>query len=119
MVNYLEILQLDHLGYMQRTIESTIHCSRHTVRHVLDEAAAKNIQWPLDDDVTNADLEQLLFPGKHKASNTYVEPDYQYIHRELARFGVTLNLLWEEYCSKCYEAGTRERLTGEELRSRR
>ena len=28
----------------------------------------------------------------------YVEPDYPYIHRELAKPGVTLTLLWEEYC---------------------
>lgn len=29
----------------------------------------------------------------------------QYIHRELAKPGVTLTLLWEEYRSKCYETG--------------
>lgn len=35
----------------------------------------------------------------------YVEPDYQHIHRELAKPGVTITLLWKEYCQKCYEAG--------------
>jgi len=105
MVNCLEILRLKQLGYSQRTIESMLHCSRHTVRQVLEEATKQGIYWPLDEDVTNADLEQLLFPGKYKSACLYVEPDYQYIHRELAKSGVTLTLLWEEYCRKCYEAG--------------
>ena len=47
------------------------------------------------------------FPNRHKASSQYAEPDYPYIHRELARSGVTLTLLWEEYCAKCQEAGQR------------
>ena len=32
----------------------------------------------------------------------YAEPDYQYIHAELARPGVNLTILHQEYCEKCY-----------------
>ena len=105
MPNYLEILRLDSLNHSQRTIESTVHCSRHTVRSVLQAAKEKQIAWPLDDDITNAELEEILFPGKYKSGCRYVEPDYPYIHRELAKPGVTMALLWEEYCRKCHEAG--------------
>ena len=59
----------------------------------------------LDDDITNADLEQMFFPDKYKSACLYVEPDYPYIHRELAKRGVTLTLLWEEYRRKCYDEG--------------
>ena len=107
MTNYREILRLSSLQYSQRTIESMAHCSRHTVRDVLQAAKEQGISWPLSDDVANADLEQLLFPNRHKASSQYAEPDYPYIHRELARSGVTLTLLWEEYCAKCQQAGQR------------
>lgn len=55
--------------------------------------------------ITNAELERILFPDKYQKISTYVEPDYPYIHRELAKPGVTLTLLWEEYCRKCYESG--------------
>ena len=105
MTNYREILRLSSLQYSQRTIESMAHCSRHTVRDVLQAAGERGVSWPLPDDITNAELEQLLFPNKHKASSQYAEPDYPYIHRELARSGVTLMLLWEEYCAKCHETG--------------
>ena len=105
MINYLEILRLNHLGYSQRTIETTAHCSRHTVREVLAETDKHGIQWPLDDDITNADLERMLFPDKYKSACLSIEPDYPYIHRELARHGVTLTLLWEEYRRKYYDEG--------------
>lgn len=105
MIDYREILRLHSKGHSQRTICSGVHCSDHTVRNVLQAAAAQGIHWPLDEDITNADLELLFFPDKYKTVSSYVEPDYQYIHRELAKPGVTLTLLWEEYCQKCYAAG--------------
>ena len=65
MVNYREILRLHSLGQSQRTIRSSAHCSDNTVRTVLEVASQKGIQWPLDDDITNADLERMLFPDKY------------------------------------------------------
>ena len=61
MVNYREILRLHSLGQSQRTIRSSAHCSDNTVRTVLEVASQKGIQWPLDDDITNADLERILY----------------------------------------------------------
>ena len=90
MVNYREILRLHSLGQSQRTIRSSAHCSDNTVRTVLEVASQKGIQWPLDDDITNADLERMLFPDKYKSACLYIEPDYPYIHRELAKHGVTV-----------------------------
>ena len=93
MPNYLEILRLDSFNYSQRTIESTAHCSRHTVCNVLQAATVKQSTWPLDDDITNAELEAVLFLGKYKSGCRYVELDYPYIHRELAKTGFTMALL--------------------------
>ena len=90
MTDYREILRLQGLQYNQRAIARSTGSSRNTVEKVLALSARLHLTWPLSDDVTNADLEQLLFPDKHKASSQYAEPDYPYIHRELARSGVTL-----------------------------
>ena len=105
MTDYLKILRLDYLNYSQRRIADSARCSRHTIHKVLEVASRANIHWPLDKDITNAELERILFPDKYQKISTYVEPDYPYIHRELAKPGVTLTLLWEEYCRKCYEGG--------------
>ena len=98
MTDYLKILRLDYLDYSQRRIADSARCSRHTIRKVLEAASKANIHWPLDEDITNTELERMLFPDKYKSVCLYVEPDYPYIHRELAKPGVTLTLLWGEYC---------------------
>lgn len=101
MVDYLGILRLKHLGCSQRNIISSLHCSCHTIKDVVDAAAALNLEWPFDKDITNQDLQNLLFPDKHKPNSMFVEPDYAYVHKELAKQGVNLTLLWEEYCQQC------------------
>ena len=92
MTDYREILRLSSLQYSQRTIESMVHCSRHTVRDVLQAAKGYSISWPLADDVTNANLRQLLFPDRYKSASDYAEPDYPYIHRELGPLGRDLDV---------------------------
>ena len=104
-MDYREILRLDSLKSSQRSIAAAVSSSRHTIRDVLAAAKEKNISWPIDSDITNLELEQILFPDRCRNSCLYVEPDYPYIHRELAKRGVTMTLLWEEYCNKCHSEG--------------
>lgn len=104
-VDYREVLRLKHLNYSQNKISAIVRSSHHTIKSILDAAHEKQISWPIDPDVTNQELELLLFPDKYKAVSMYVEPDYAYIHKELAKRGVTMTLLWEEYCQQCHESG--------------
>ena len=46
-----------------------------------------------------------IFTGKAGVVGEYLEPDYPYIHKELAKPKVTLALLWEEYRRKAEESG--------------
>ena len=107
MPNYLEILRLDSLNYSQRTNEATVHSSRHTVRSVLQAAKEKHITWPLDGDVTNQDLEEVLFPEKYRNASRYTEPDYSYIHRELAKPGVTWHCCGRSTAGSAMKLGKR------------
>lgn len=105
MTNYRKILELHSQGYSQRSIESSVRSSHQTVRAVLDRAADLNTTWPLDDDVTNEILHELFY-GKHISNpSTYAVIDYDYIHKELSKKGVTLTLLWQEYCERAYANG--------------
>ena len=107
MVNYREILRLASVPENgQRRIAAAVHSSRDTVRSVLVAAQEAGVKWPLDDDVTNAMLRNILFPSKPAAALLHVEPDFQYIHRELAKPGVNLTLLWTEYCNRCEQDRT-------------
>ena len=62
-------------------------------------------RWPLDDNVTNKDIAKLFHPDLYGAAIPHKEPDYAYMHTELARKGVNLTLLWSEYCAECYANG--------------
>jgi len=107
MVNYREILRMTADGsYGVRQIKADAHCSYEKLRETQEAAKEKGISWPLDDDVTNEELQEFLFPGKYKPLSIYQMPDFVYIHRELAKPGVTLMLLHEEYRNKCNAEGT-------------
>ena len=106
MVDYREILRLSEL-YSQRQIAASVGSSRHTVSEVLETANAKGIKWPLEDDVSNEALQSILFPEKYASTSRHMEPEYEHIHTELAKPGVTLTLLWGEYNEKCINAGKR------------
>ena len=64
MVDYKEILRLSQQYYSLRQIAASVCHSHHTVKNVLDLAAQHGIEWPLDDDITNAELEKLFHPDK-------------------------------------------------------
>ena len=104
MTNYREILRLKGLGFSDRNIARSCSVSRNTVKRVLDAAVEKNVSWPLDFDMTDTALEELLFPSAKSATNKRL-PDYEYIRKELMRNGVTKKLLWTEYCEECRQTG--------------
>lgn len=105
MVNYREILRLSSLGYSQRQIAASSRSSRNTVKDVLEAAHKAEIQWPLDDSATNEALEAAFHPDRIAAVNPRKEPDCVHLHKELARPGVNLTLLWSEYCEECRTNG--------------
>ncbi|MGI5989804.1 MAG: hypothetical protein ACOX78_06020 [Lachnospiraceae bacterium] len=105
MVNYREILRLKSLKYSNTDIAASVHSSRNTMQEVLRLSKALNIQWPLEDDVSNFDLEAVLYPERHKKDENRLIPDYPEVHRELAKPGVTITLLWTEYCAEAAAAG--------------
>lgn len=100
MVDYREILRLKSLGYKNTDIAVSVHSSRNTIQEVVNIAGALKISWPLDDDISNVALEELLYPDRKAKDENRLAPDYPKIHRELARKGVTLTLLWAEYCAE-------------------
>lgn len=100
MTKYREILRMDALGISGRSISSSLGCSRNTVSEVIGRALAKGVKWPIPIDVDDQRLEGLLFPEKARISGRRL-PNMEYIHKEMSKQGVTLSLLWDEYCAIC------------------
>lgn len=99
MVNYREILRLHSLNYSQRQISASTSSSRDTISQVLRLASKHNLAWPLPEELSNQAIQDLFYPERKERLRRI--PDYEYIHKELAKPGVTLTLLWAEYTAMC------------------
>jgi hypothetical protein len=84
----------------QRAVARSLNLAQGTVSKYLNRTRRAGLTWALppelDDDVR---LENRLYPPPSDLpSEQRPRPDWTVVHRELRRPGVTLMLLWEEYC---------------------
>lgn len=100
MTNYRDILRLSAQGISRRSIALSLSHSRNTVAKVLQAAAKHEVKWPIPEAVSDAELERILFPSIEIERDRRM-PDFESVHKELARSGVTMMLLWHEYCETC------------------
>jgi transposase len=81
-------------------IARALNISKGVVAKYLKLADEEGLSWPLPDDLDDRALERhLLHRPAAVRESAHVEPDYARVHQELKRKGVTLTLLWEEYCA--------------------
>jgi len=104
MTRYREILRLNSIGINHSQIAASAGCSRQTVISVLKKAAQKSINYAEAKNLSDKDLAAVINDGGLKRIQ-YRMPDYKRIHNELAKNGVTLSLLWVEYCEECRKSG--------------
>ena len=104
MVNHKEILRLKHLGLTNREIADAAGCGRNTVTRTLVRAREQQLGWQQAQSMSQQEVSQRLFPTEQKGP-IYKMPDYEWVHREMQKSGVTLSLLWVEYCEQCRQSG--------------
>ena len=105
MTKYREIIRHTGLGFSQRDIMASCGVAQKTVVKVQKRAKELNLSWPLDDAMTDTELQRLMFSKENKVSPNKRIPDYAYIHKELLRNGVSKKLLWTEYMEDCRANG--------------
>lgn len=96
------ILELHDRGMSQDEISRSRHMSRSTITTVLRTARKKGITYAGIRKLDDAALQKLFFPDRPEGSDMYELPDYESIHKELKKPGVTLSLLWTEYRDRCH-----------------
>ena len=96
-----EVLRLSFEQKMSgRQIARSLGVGRTAVREYLQKAQVVQLTWPLPQELNDEALEKLLFssstpPDEKPAARAL--PNFPYLHQELKKKGVTLQLLWEEY----------------------
>lgn len=108
MTKYREVLRMSAGGFSQRVIASTLSISRNTVASTLKRAREQNLDWEAVEQqrLSEKDIANLLFPDRKKES-PYQIPDFEYMAKELKKTGVSLQMLWLEYCEGCRSSGKR------------
>jgi hypothetical protein len=93
-----ELLRLEfeqHRGH--REIAASCGTGVATVSDYLKRVHDKGVGWADALRLSEGELEARLFPkAQHGASAGRAAVDYAWLHRELRRVGVTLQLLWGE-----------------------
>lgn len=95
-----EVLRLSALGLAQHQIARSCSIVQSTVHKYLKLAEAAQIGWPLPENLTDRQLDQLLF-GKRPtppSRRSHPAPDFPAIRKELETHkDLTLELVWREY----------------------
>ena len=99
------VLQLRNQGLSRRAIESAQGMSRHSIQAVLDAAELAGLGWADIAELSEGEVYAALFPGRGVRESVFAQPDWARVHTELARVGVTLKLLHQEYVDASSRAG--------------
>ena len=92
-----EVLRLKHdRGLSHRAVAQACALGVGTVTLYLQRATDCGVGWPVPAELDDAALEAQLFP-RAAPMRDRIRPDCAWMHRELKRVGVTLQLLWQEY----------------------
>ena len=104
-INVKLIMELRDAGLSRSTIASTRHISRHSVSEVFNIADEKGIRYDDVRALEETEVYRIFYPEKFANETMYGDPDYEHVHQELKRVGVTLKLLHEEYVERCERNG--------------
>lgn len=106
-----EVLRLKYeCGLGHRAISASVGISKGSVSEYVQRAEREGLSWADARELSEAEVERRLFryAGSHEPSER-AAIDFAWVHRELRRVGVTLQLLWLEYRQAVAAAGGERR----------
>lgn len=99
MIKIRELLRLRLVAELSiRQVARSTGLSIGVVSKYISRAQELGLSWPLPEDLSDQALQTMMQPPRSSAEPSgFVEPDFDQVHQELKRKGMTLQLLWEEY----------------------
>ena len=91
-----EIIRLYELGYNQSEISRSCLVARSTVQDYIHRVQQSALTFEQAKHLSDHELSHVLGKGQRQLRKPKEKIDFQAIHRELQRKGVTLALLWQE-----------------------
>lgn len=98
MTKYREIIRLTSLGFSQRNIMASCGVAQKTVVKVQKRARELNLVWPLEETMTDIELQKLLFQKEDKVSSSKRMKwmDYELTRQELEEADALCHGNWIE-----------------------
>lgn len=94
-------MELRDQGMARRSIAKTRHMSMGSVFQVFDIADERGITWIQVKDLGEEQVYSLFQPERNVRESVFEELDWSYVHTEMAKVGVNLRLLHDEYKVQC------------------
>lgn len=88
-------------GLSRNMIAKSQNVSRNSVSQVFQRASHLNISYQDIESMSDIEVYRYFFPERYQSEILYKLPNYEVIHKELQKVGVTLKLLWQEYTDSC------------------
>ena len=85
------IMELREQSVSRRSIASSRHMSMDSVSEVFDIAAERSITWDQVKDMPEDEVYSLFCLERHSRDSVFSEPDWDYVHKEMAKVGVNSN----------------------------
>ncbi len=79
MTYYREILRMYKQNIIQRVISSVLECFRNTVSRVIQKAQEDNLQWSDIENMSDQEIEKLLFPQVKETGRISIPEFDQYV----------------------------------------
>src|SRR5699024_7458206 len=95
------VMQYRDQGFSRNMIAKTQKVGRSSVSEVFKRADELKLTYEDIKELPDNEVYRKFFPERHQSEVLYTLPDYEKIHKELQRVGVTLKLLWQEYVDRC------------------
>ena len=99
--NYRELARLKRKEVSNRKISEIMNISRNAVNRIVQIMLEKGLRWIDVERYSDQELIVVFESSQQMSQIDYVIPDYAKLSKELARPGVTMQLLWEEYQDQC------------------
>ena len=93
-----EVLRLHYESKLSnQQIADALRISKTNVFNTLTRCTESEIAWPIPQDLSDTELEERIYRKEPSNEEEGKLLDFEYIHEELSRPHMTLELLWNEY----------------------
>lgn len=103
------IMELREQSMSRRSIAKTRRMSMESVCEVFGIAEERDISRADVEPLTGKEAYRLFYPDRGIRESVFEDPDWGYVHKEMAKVGVNLRLLHDEYRERCVLSTSFER----------